>query len=71
MEPEGLLLCSQEESNKPDESHLCLGLPSGLFPFSFLTVLCMNSPAMRTTCHTHLIVLDLIIVIMFAEEYKF
>ena len=53
-------------------SHLCLGLPSGLFPSGFpnktpykplLSPIC-------ATCPTHLILLDLITQIIFDEEYR-
>jgi hypothetical protein len=43
-------------------THLPHGLPSGLFPSGFSTNI------LRVTCHTHLILLDLIIPIMFGEE---
>jgi len=52
-------------------THLYLGLPSGLFPSGFLTILYafLVSP-MCTTCPTHLILLDLITLIISGEEYK-
>jgi hypothetical protein len=52
--------------------HLCLGLPSGLFPSGFPTIILyafLFSP-IRTTFPTHSVFLDLIILITFGEEYK-
>ena len=53
-------------------SHLCLGLPSGLFPSGFPTktvytpLLC----PICATCSTHLILHDSITRIIFGEEYR-
>jgi hypothetical protein len=52
-------------------SHLYLGLPRGLFPWGFLTKPCMYSSPMGAECPYHLIPLDLIVLTMFNEEYKF
>ena len=53
-------------------SHLCLGLPSGLFPWGFPTktpYTPLLSP-IHNTCPTHLILLDLITGIILGEEYR-
>jgi hypothetical protein len=53
-------------------TNLRLGLPSGLFPSGFLTnnlYAFLFSP-IHATWHTHLILLDLIILIILDEEYK-
>jgi hypothetical protein len=52
-------------------THLCLGLPSGLFPSGFPTniLYAFLSPIPRT-CPVPLILLDLIILIIHVEEYK-
>jgi hypothetical protein len=51
---------------------LIFGLPSGLFPSDFPTNILYAffvSP-FRATCAAHLILLDLIILIMFDDEYR-
>ena len=53
-------------------THLCLGLPSGLFPSSFPTkklYVPLSSP-IRAICPAHLILLDFITRTILGEEYK-
>jgi len=53
-------------------SHLCLHLPSGLFPSSFPTIFLytpLHSP-ICTTCPAHPILLDLITRTILGEEYR-
>ena len=53
-------------------SHLRLGLPSGLFPSGFPTktlYIPLLSPV-RTTCHAHVILLDLIIRTILGQQYR-
>ena len=53
-------------------SHLCLGLPSDLFPTGFLNKT-LYKPLLSpvcATCPAHLILLDLITQIIFDEEYR-
>jgi hypothetical protein len=52
--------------------HLCLGLLSGLLPPGFSTkILCeFFISSMRAACRTHLILLALVTIIIFVNEYK-
>ena len=53
-------------------THLCLGLPSGLFPSGFPTKT-LYAPLFSpicTTCPAHLILLDFITCTILGEEYK-
>jgi hypothetical protein len=51
-------------------THQQLGLPCGRFPSSFSTNILYAFSPIRATCHTHLIHLDFIILIILGEEYK-
>jgi hypothetical protein len=44
--------------------------PSDLFPSVFLPKLCMHFCPMPVTCPAHLFHLDLIVLLIFGEEYK-
>jgi hypothetical protein len=50
-------------------SHLCLVLPTGLYPSGFLTKILYTSPV-HATCPTHHILLDLVTLIILGEVYK-
>jgi hypothetical protein len=85
MEPEGTQEPSTGPYPEPDQSnpynfilsililftHLRLGLPSGLFPSGFPTIIlyAFFFAPIRATCPAHLILLDLFIIL--EEENKF
>jgi hypothetical protein len=54
-------------------SNLHLSLPSGLLPYGFLTRNPIYMPLcrMHATCFSHLNLPDLIVIIIFGEQYKF
>jgi hypothetical protein len=63
---------NSERSTLILSTHLCLGLPSGLLPSGFPTNslhVFLFSPN-HATCSTHLILLDLIILLILGKEYK-
>jgi hypothetical protein len=52
-------------------THLRLGLPKGVFLLTFPPISYMHSFLLiRSTCHAHIIILDLIILIILVEDYK-
>ena len=53
-------------------THLCLGIPNGLFPSGFptKTLYAPLSSPIRGTCPAHLILLDFITRTILGEEYK-
>jgi hypothetical protein len=54
-------------------THVRLDLPNGLFPFGFPinSLYTFMFPPIRTTCPAHLILLDLIILPILGEQYKY
>jgi hypothetical protein len=52
-------------------THLCLGIPSGLlYWLSHQCPICIPLLPICATCPSHLILLDLIILILLVEDYK-